>query len=189
MLAFAQEKIQEQTIVEVNKEYDSLTTEIRNIEEGETVEKDTLNSVVRTMEDRNKKRKDTTIAAADLPTWSEPSAKRQRTIKRTDTLSQENKTLLLEEAQKMIMERLKSKGKDVKFAPIAFDKDNDGFISTEEFVLVMGRNFKFSKENSIAAYSEIPKKVEDKLTHSELKDWLSPPYDFDTQPTQTVDDF
>eukprot|EP01050_Picozoa_sp_SAG11_P004945 SAG11_NODE_330_length_10677_cov_8.535117_6_plen_678_part_00 len=79
--------------------------------EGETEEKDTLNSVVRTMEDRNKKRKDTTIAAADLPTWSGPSAKRQRTIKRTDTLSQENKTLLLEEAQTMIMERLKSKGK------------------------------------------------------------------------------
>eukprot|EP01047_Picozoa_sp_COSAG01_P086792 COSAG01_NODE_19678_length_996_cov_0.871795_1_plen_54_part_10 len=53
----------------------------------------------------------------------------------------------------------------------------------------MGRNFQFSKRDAAAAYSEIPKKIDDKLTNTELKDWLSPPDDFDTQPTQTVDDF
>eukprot|EP01050_Picozoa_sp_SAG11_P034080 SAG11_NODE_11877_length_733_cov_4.293375_1_plen_90_part_00 len=84
---------------------------------------------------------------------------------------------------------VESKAEGSKEAPAAFDKDRDGFITLEEFSLVMGRNFQFSKRDAAAAYSEIPKKIEDKLTNTELKDWLSPPDDFDTQPTQPVDDF
>eukprot|EP01050_Picozoa_sp_SAG11_P066766 SAG11_NODE_47235_length_130_cov_387.096774_1_plen_43_part_11 len=43
-------------------------------------------------------------------------------MKRTDSLSNDNKMILLKKAQECIMDRLKAKHKDVKAAPAAFDK-------------------------------------------------------------------
>eukprot|EP01048_Picozoa_sp_COSAG05_P021795 COSAG05_NODE_4126_length_1662_cov_0.937300_2_plen_310_part_01 len=154
MLAKEQQSEEEEKIKLKETEENNLITEVRNIEDRETEERNLMDDVAKTMVDRNKKRKDPTIAAADLPVWN----KKQKLV-RQNSLAQmtpEEKRELLKKIKESILKKLKEKSKDVVDAPSVFDKDKDGVIEEAEFVGVVVRNFSFSSTDGKAAYREIP---------------------------------
>eukprot|EP01050_Picozoa_sp_SAG11_P018140 SAG11_NODE_2697_length_3079_cov_231.148322_3_plen_286_part_01 len=83
-------------------------------------EKKKITAVMDTMKKRLSQQKSGTVEQNKLAVWNsddeaeEPAAKKPRTtqLKRTDTLSNDNKMILLKKAQECIMDRLKAKHKD-----------------------------------------------------------------------------
>eukprot|EP01050_Picozoa_sp_SAG11_P027637 SAG11_NODE_7079_length_1197_cov_4.087432_2_plen_144_part_00 len=141
-----------------------------------------MDDVGKTMVDRNKKRKDPTISAADLPVWN----KKQKVEKQDAVLSEEEQLIqLVEKVKQSILGKLTEREKDIDFALKVFDKDKDGAIIQAEFVGVITRSFGISTTDGKAAFAEIPKATDGKLTHQEFKDWLEPADDFASQ----ADDF
>eukprot|EP01050_Picozoa_sp_SAG11_P023962 SAG11_NODE_4970_length_1707_cov_4.660448_2_plen_349_part_01 len=153
MLAVAKQESEEAKIEKVESEYDSLTKEIHNTEDKEKEERDLVADVVKTMENRNKKRKDSSIAAADLPSWSEPAEKRPAAAVE-EPESKKPKLDISNEGERvrqMILEKLEQKGKSVKDdAAKIFDKDKNGQISVQEFKLILFAGFKIEQSKSEA---------------------------------------